>query len=1638
MKVRRPGFSLLMSLFCALLVWPILHPAGVSAGSPFYLTVERSFSTGEKPQVRLDYTETDNPIHLRVLRPKNLETFLDGQLQISRSYEEPVTELNPGHYMVKGLNKTTSPLRSFRNMLDPTFRTAFAETAFSDTIVATPKETLATPPEEVIQGPPAGFTVVRDYFIDLQYGGTAASDLGWWFAASTWTEGRYQIRNITLDPLQDGVYLLQAVQGKTEGQCLMQVSSLSVQVKQSTEQLVVRVIDRELKPVAGAAASYRDGRGHWIPLEQKTDAAGEIAFANPEGVLDGKLVVKVETADGRKALTDTDFLPTVASDDPVFMITDRPIFKPGETFFYKGIIRTFDQGELKVPAFKDNQAKIHLVRADGQPTDMDATVPLTPFGSFSGELNLDPLQPPGLYRLIAEIEHKPYGGEFRVRDYVKPKFYLELIDRSPVIAPGEPFFVKFMARRYGGGVPAGVKYEVFLYRKKFEAPQWVTEAGGGLAAGADYWGEIRSTSALTEPRRIFSSAESRLAGIDASSSNPWDTAPRMDETGEQSFTFELPKMEGAKEPGGPQAKDEEWIYTLMIRAMDPAGSTAVLTENIFVTGSEALPLLRFSTNTARVGEKGLTLQLRSTTPDGKPAPRAGGAIDLFIEKSQDAPENIGKFPFVTDERGLYRLILPESTQAGRVRAVAILETLDGKPMRHPTASEPALMVVGRDDGTAVFEADGLQLYTSKTVLNAGEKAEVLAILPAGWGNKESGTIWETISGTRVHGTQSTAVQGRSRWFSVAAKPEYGTGFYHTVSIPVTGGRYDEKTLGFRIIPENKRLHIGVTPEQEETAPLKPFHIALEVKDASGAPAPDTELAVTIVDRAVYAVQPEIRPTIFDFFYPLPRQNVATFYSDELQGYGYADILKKPNFKLGALKSQSKIAKKSMRDTAGWFPHVVTDKEGRAAITVDLPANITEWLITAVAADKLGRVGEEKKQFRTRSDIAVEVLAPQFIRQGDTATFGVQSVNHLDRSLPATTKITVTGPGMPKVGELEEAFTLDKKGEHVQSMVLNATGDMGAAEVSVALQSEQDLLVAGNESFEVPVKPAAMQQVFASVPQNGRFLTTIPEAATVRSLKVEVLSGLLGAALNAAEVLVSYPYGCTEQLIHSTVPNLVLMDLVRTAGISSAQLGPLAKSLLQAEKNASVGINNLIKSQKTDGGFGLWRTAPEASLPVTITALYALKIAKNLKIEGADIAFGRGLTWLDKKINNKGREREGHRGFSPYELSRLAEIGGSQQPWEEQIAFINRLVEKPAPSLMHLVYGLRIFKACENVEWNRFNQEFKETDVRETLTGKLLKGLEPAASLAQTVLLEKDPQFFEQLGFEYGLASVVSSVLGVLDNEQALSPNLKMELSRLLLAGMKNRYWTSTFDTAQVIFNTRGVLAKEAAAAAQEKTSRSLAVLGQDGRVLGPLTRIPAGFTGLFPSPGPPGDLAEIRVEGLRPNEVVYTHLTADVPFAAVKPVFNGIAVERKLFRVTPAGHEELKPGTALLKGETVVSEITVKRGTISEKGALQSRFVVVEDGVPSIAQTIDNDETVLADARLKPDTPNYWSSIKETLRYPEKTIRIAEVAPGGEIRIYQVWQVTFSGEASLPPAFAFDMYDESVRGNSWAERLQAK
>jgi len=1630
MKISARRALLLLSLIAAIIgvysrAW---------AGSQFYFTIERSFSSDESAEVRLDYTKSAEPITLRVLKPKDLPRFLEGQLNLSRAYEEPLASINPGHFVLTGLNKVNSPLYALRNFLSEDFRNSFGGDDFNHALYEpNPVSQLVSPPLSIVQGPPAGFDVVREIYLDLQKGGAEAEHSLWFWYGE---DESYKIRNIRLDPLPDGVYLLQGLQGKVEAQALLQVSSLAVQVKQSTSQLLVRAMDRKLSPVAGASVSFRDSRGKWRKIDAPTDASGEVNFHNPEGVLEGKLVVRVEASGGRQALTDTDFLPASEVSNSMFIVTDRPIFKPGEEFFFKGTLRLLDNGSLRVPSVADKNATVTLLKTDGGETGLSASLPLTDFGTFSGSFQLPDYQSPGLYRLVATVDGKPYGGEFRVKDYVKPKFYIELSDKTGQIVPGQKLLFHLRAKNFSGSVPERVKYETFIYRKKFEAPQFVLESGGGLETGHDYFGDIRSASALSQPQRIFSSAEARAAANGkengADIGNTWDTAPELDEKGEAIVEIDVP---APAKPEPPQ----EWTYTLVVRAQDLSGSSAVLSENFYATLSEVIPSVRFAQTVTESGAKEAAFAVRTTFPGGDPASDVSGQVDLTLE-TPVGTKNLSAVQFKTDSSGMARLKVPGPLAAGRLVAVAQVRTLGERQLAYPGKSEPAQLIVGADAGGAVIANRELELIPSTSILSPGEKTKVLALLPEKWGVSEGGTVWQTMAGTSIYATQSRAVKGRSVWLDVEAKPEYGTGFFHTVTVPIENGKYSEQTVGFRIVPDNKRLTVRVLPESDTSEPLKDFTVNFEVKDSQGNPAAKTELSVNIVDRAVYAVQSEFRPEILEFFYPLPRLNVGTFYSDELQGYGYADEIKKPNFSLAAIKSRSQPAKRSLRDTAGWFPHVVTNDQGVASVTAHMPANVTEWIVTAIAADKDGRVGEGRGKFRSAVEVNVDAQLPMFLRTGDEAQGAIRTENQRDTAAALELSPSVTGDVKLEGIDPSKNLSLAPKANETLPLTLRAGETTAAGLLTIGVNSAPDVKSGGAREFDVPLLASKMEQTFPGKwnPADSKVSFAVPKTGEASKAVFTVTSGLLGSALGAARELVSYPYGCTEQLTHTTIPNLVLLDLLQKAGIEGKDLGAFqfADAYQRARRLAETGVQKISFNQKADGSFKLWAGEQEGSFPLTLIVLPALQLAANLEVPGASKAMTSARAWVGDQISGDQTTISG--GLGGYELATLAELNFLYQLRDRLVEYVKETAADANAPLEQVLSALRILAKVRGQWWLTPDMQAEENT--ELLLGRLPELIKKFDEQEYFRRVSSD---FDELGFGFGRPTLMAQALGVLHKFGKLTPELKNRLQVMLAADMAGGIWRSTIETGQVILNTSDILADDAKAMAAEAASgRKLSILRPDGSTFVNLSPVPAGFTATYTQTAGKVDplpaVSAVTLSGVKKGETVTARLTGLVPYTSVEPQSQGISVHRKLLKITASGSLELYANEPVKVGDVVVSEVAIERDGAKFRDTFSSQFVVVEDGIPSFALGVEDERPYLADAKVAPDAPNFWASVVDTQRFPDHVTRVVKLAPGGSIRLYQVWRAAFAGNASLPPASAFDMYSESMRGNTVAGKVESR
>ncbi|MCA3011750.1 MAG: alpha-2-macroglobulin, partial [Myxococcaceae bacterium] len=450
MKTLTGGLAALAALV-------VVSPA---AAKPLYVTVPRAFGPTEAPRLEVSFAERA-PVELRVLKPRDLSAFLAGQQALRRAYEPPPTLANPGRALSRGLNEVKSPVDLLRFSLGPAFRKAVIPALEAPpAVVAGQAVRLDQGPERLV-GVPANLSLVRSQWLNLDLGGEDRDFTVPGF--EQWnSSGGFQDRSVVLDPLPPGVYVVQLVQGAVEGQVLLVVTALTVEVKQTDGEVLVRVAGRDQLPKAGVAVRVMAGKK---TVEGQTDALGEVRLPTTEP----RLIVTATLGDDT-ALVDTDFYSTLAVVPDVFLYSDRPIYKPGDTVRYRGVLRQPDSALARL--FKPRKAEVEVqLLSDGPPVKGKAKV--DEFGAFSGQLVVPTALPTGVLRLTAKVDGPEHQSEARVQEYVKPTFFIEVVTDEETVTPGGQLKAKLRARRYAGGAPKGTKYIVFLYRTQVDAPAWV-------------------------------------------------------------------------------------------------------------------------------------------------------------------------------------------------------------------------------------------------------------------------------------------------------------------------------------------------------------------------------------------------------------------------------------------------------------------------------------------------------------------------------------------------------------------------------------------------------------------------------------------------------------------------------------------------------------------------------------------------------------------------------------------------------------------------------------------------------------------------------------------------------------------------------------------------------------------------------------------------------------------------------------------------------------------------------------------------------------------------------------------------------------------------------------------------------------
>ncbi len=97
-------------------------------------------------------------------------------------------------------------------------------------------------------------------------------------------------------------------------------------------------------------------------------------------------------------------------------------------------------------------------------------------------------------------------------------------------------------------------------------------------------------------------------------------------------------------------------------------------------------------------------------------------------------------------------------------------------------------------------------------------------------------------------------------------------------------------------------------------------------------------------------------------------------------------------------------RKNLNETAFFFPQLATNENGEIVLKFKAPEALTRWKIMGLAHTKDLKYGQIEKTLVTQKDLMIFTNSPRFMREGDTMEFAAKISNISDRDLSGTAEL----------------------------------------------------------------------------------------------------------------------------------------------------------------------------------------------------------------------------------------------------------------------------------------------------------------------------------------------------------------------------------------------------------------------------------------------------------------------------------------------------------------------------------------------------------------------------------------------------------------------------------------------------------
>ena len=1177
-------------------------------------------------------------------------------------------------------------------------------------------------------------------------------------------EDVYDRRMIPLGRQERGVYLIEAVNGDLRAYTVVVVTDLALVEKASPNgEILVYAVDRKtgqpqpdtrvdvVKASKTEASGKTDAEGLFRTKIQKQEEGME----EFDTEIQNRNVMILASQRDNFAISDLEsFYFNEDQEEGLqgYVYTDRPIYRPNHKVFFKGILRALDdKNQYRVPV---NEIVTVTINDSNAARVFQQEIRLSKYGTFKGEFTLGEEAPLGTYNIEAQAGEGSSHGNFEVAEYKKPEYKVNVTTPKQFVPAGGKTKFDINARYFFGAPVADADVKYYIYRSSYFP--YIPDGD-----------EFEPASEDEDEYSNYGNYYSDLVD---------DGEGKLDASGQMSVEFDVPESN----------KDDQWDFQYRIEAQvtDSSRRSINASGNLVATRGS---VIAHATPHKYVYHKGDTAKVAITTTDYEGRPVSAKlslrfSLRTWVKVDKKQNEYDPDYQMGEDEISAADVTTNSEGRAAYDFQVPVPGNIFIRTVVHEAGKEYVSMggYIWSSSDTEWNEScfynesfSSIKLVPDKKSYRPGETARVLAILP-----HDNANLLITTELDSVLSARHVRAAGKTVMLDVPIEKNYAPNVFLSVTFVKDGDMYSNyKRL---VVPaRDKMLNLEILSNKNEYKPRETASYTILARDANGAPVPDAEVSLGVVDEAIYSLSPDYSPSINQQFYGMRYNSVEThlsisYYFRGVAGEKPIDLAStKPSYQLADFKNEGNpeepMIRKDFKDTAYWEPGVVTGRDGRATVKFRLPDNLTTWRATARGVTGDTMVGMSKHKVVSRKDVILRVETPRFLTQGDTVTFSGIVHNYLKEAKSTQISISVTGAQL--ISPAQQTVTIEKQGEHRVDWQISApqTGEIRLLAKALT-NTESDAV-----ELALDVVPRGLRENKAerwtTSDDNAQqeFSLNLPATADLnsRKLRIEVAPSIAGTLFGALDYLTTFPYGCTEQTMSSFLPNIIVSQTLKEFKTTSI------RSPEELKKKAEQGRNRLYALQHQDGGWGWWtndRTDPF----MTAYVVDGLTLAKQAGFEVDDERLARGRESLQKMlVSDEVRSAE----ESAFLIYALAESGGIDSKHVDNLFAERNTLQPYGRALLALTLSLRKDQRAQEVA----------------------SEIERSASAGKTSAHWQSGRY---TAFRFSRENTIEGTAMSLKALARVKPesSLLPLAARWLVTERSNGYfWTSTKDTAFAIF-----------------------------------------------------------------------------------------------------------------------------------------------------------------------------------------------------------------------------------------------